>query len=88
MKELQDAASNLRAPPKDDNEDELDYLMKLDLMEMKRFKKTMDPKKYAADIWEVPLDVKYKNSEFTISMKDYKKMLFDYNEKKQVFLNI
>lgn len=46
----------------------------------------MDPKKYAADIWEVPLDVKYKNSEFTISMKDYKKMLSDYKENKQNIL--
>jgi hypothetical protein len=58
--------------------------MKLDLMEMKRFKKTMDPKKYAADIWEEPMDVKYKHSEFTISIKDYKKMISDYDEKKKV----
>ena len=78
-RELAEAAANIRAPPKEENEDELEYLMKLDLMDMKKFKSEMNPRKYAADIWETPLDVKYKDAEYQTSIKEYKQMLKEYD---------
>jgi hypothetical protein len=49
---LAEASAHVRAPPKEENEDELEYLMKIDLLDMKRVKAAIDPRHYAADIWE------------------------------------
>ena len=65
-------------------EDDLKYLSKIDEALSKGAARTIDPKKFAADIWQKPLDMLYKDSTFQISMKEYKEMLKNYDiEKKQ-----
>jgi hypothetical protein len=46
-------------------------------------KNKIDPHKFAMDIWEVPLDVKFKNATYSISIKEYKKMIKQYEYEKK-----
>lgn len=64
-------------------EDDLKYLSKVDQALSIGAAKTIDPKKFAADIWLTPLDMVLKDSTFSISIKEYKEMLKDYEIRKK-----
>ncbi|KAL4503960.1 hypothetical protein ABPG72_022590 [Tetrahymena utriculariae] len=64
-------------------EEDLKYLSKVDEALSRGAASTIDPRKYAADIWNKPLDLLYKDATFSISMKEYKQMLKDYDVEKK-----
>lgn len=65
-----------------DGQDEMHYLARVDQQSAKSRNFRIDPKIYAAEIWEKPLDIIYKNSEYNVTMKEHKKMLSDYQKEK------
>lgn len=68
---------------KQENEDELDYLRRVDQHERKVVRGKINPKKYAAELWEVPADMIYKNSEYNVSMKDHYKQMKQFQDEKR-----
>lgn len=63
-------------------DEDLKYLSRLDEINNIKRRNKLDPKKFSADLWEKPEDLKHKNAQFNISISDYKKMLEDYESQK------
>ncbi|KRX07265.1 hypothetical protein PPERSA_06880 [Pseudocohnilembus persalinus] len=59
------------------------YFAKLDALDNLANHTKINQKKYAADIWRIPDDIKYKNETFQIGMKQFKQESQNYEKEKQ-----